>query len=151
ASALRIKSASIYYHYPDKEQILYELVHGTLRRSHDGVAAALAGERSPARRLAAVVVHHVALNALRPMEATLVETELRSLRGDRRRRVLEERDSHEAILHEVLEDGRRAGSFDVVDSKLCTYAVISMCANVGAWFRSEGRLPLQEVAAVYAQ
>ena len=138
ADELGIKSASIYYHYPDKEQILFEVVRDVLERSYAGITAALAEEREPERRLAALVVHHVALNALRAREATLAETELRSLTGERLIRIVEQRDAHEALLLGVLAEGRRAGVFRLLDAKLTAYAVISICLNVGAWFKADG-------------
>jgi hypothetical protein len=64
--------------------------------------------------------------------------------------VLEQRDAHEALLLDVLERGRRAGEFRLLDAKLTAYAVISMCLNVGAWFHGSGRLPLEEIAGTYA-
>jgi AcrR family transcriptional regulator len=150
ADELGIKSASIYYHYPDKEQILFEVVRDVLERSYAGITAVLDDEREPHRRLAALVVHHVALNALRAREATLAETELRSLTGERLTRIVEQRDAHEALVLGVLAEGRRAGVFRLLDAKLTAYAVISMCLNVGAWFRADGRLSLEQVAASYA-
>jgi AcrR family transcriptional regulator len=150
AQELEIKSASIYYHFPDKEQILFEVVQDVLDRSLVGISVAVEGEAAPERRLAVLVVHHVTLNALRAREVTLAETELRSLTGDRRRHVLEQRDAHEALLLGVLEEGRRSGAFKLLDAKLTAYAVISMCLNVGAWFRADGRLALETIAGAYA-
>ena len=150
ADELGIKSASIYYHFPDKEQILFEVVRDVLELSLAGIKDALAAVPAPEQRLAALVVHHVALNALRAREATLAETELRSLTGERLRHVVAQRDAHEALVQGVLDDGRRAGVFELLDVKLTAYAVISMCLNVGAWFRPDGRLTLEEVAAAYA-
>jgi AcrR family transcriptional regulator len=150
AAELDIRSASIYYHFPDTEQILFEVVHDVLARSLAGVSAALEGEVEPGRRLAVVVVHHVTLNALRAREATLAETELRSLTGDRLARVVEQRDAHDALLLDVLERGRDAGALRPLDPKLTAYAVVSMCLNVGTWFREGGRLSLDLVAGTYA-
>lgn len=150
AAALSIRSASIYYHFPDKEQILFEIVLDTLELSRRGIAAALEREAEPRRRLAALVVHHVVLNATRPREATLAETELRSLTGDRLARVVAARDEHDRLVLDELARGAAAGPFTLLDPKLTTYALVSMCLNVGAWYREGGRLPLDEVAEGYA-
>ena len=98
-----------------------------------------------------VVVHHVALHALRPLEATLGETELRSLTGERL-------DLAVAEARRVRGDRRRRarptasprGVFEPLDPKLTAFAVISMCTNVGIWYRPDGRLTLSEVARSYA-
>jgi AcrR family transcriptional regulator len=150
ADALDIRAASIYYHYPDKQQILFELIDSTMTLLADGVRGAVALQRHPAARLAAVVVHHVALHALRPREATLGETELRSLTGERLQLAVAQRDAYEAIVVGVLDEGVRTGAFEALDPKLTAFAVISMCTNVGIWYRPDGRLTLSEVARSYA-
>ena len=150
ADALDIRAASIYYHYPDKQQILFELIDSTMTLLTDGVRAAVAAEPAPADQLVAVVVHHVVLHALRPLEATLGETELRSLTGERlelavaqSRRLRGDRARRARARH------RRPGGGGA-DPKLAAYAVIAMCTNVGIWYRPDGRLSLPEVAGAYA-
>jgi AcrR family transcriptional regulator len=150
ADALDIRAASIYYHYPDKQQILFELIDSTMTLLTDGVRRAVAAEPRPSDQLVAVVVHHVALHALRPLEATLGETELRSLTGERLDLAVAHRDAYEAILLGVLQRGAAAGELAAPDPKLASYAVIAMCTNVGIWFRPDGRLTLTEVASAYA-
>lgn len=150
ADDLDIRAASLYYHYPDKQQILFELIDSTMTLLTDGVRTALAGRTAPAEQLAAIAVHHVVLHALRPREATLGETELRSLTGERLEQALAHRDAYEALVVAVLRDGAATGDFGPVDPKLTAFAVISMCTNVGIWFRPDGRLTLSEVAAAYA-
>ena len=150
ADALDIRAASIYYHYPDKQQILFELIDSTMTLLTDGVRVAVAAEPVPADQLVALVVHHVVLHALRPLEATLGETELRSLTGERLELAVAHRDAYEAILLGVLDRAAAAGQVTAPDAKLAAYAVISMCTNVGIWYRPDGRLALSEVAAAYA-
>jgi AcrR family transcriptional regulator len=150
ADALDIRAASIYYHYPDKQQILFELIDSAMSLLADGVREAVAAQDTPADRLTAVVVHHVALHALRPLEATLGETELRSLTGERLDLAVAKRDAYEAIVVGVLAGGVAAGAFAPLDPKLTAFAVISMCTNVGIWYRPDGRLTLSEVARAYA-
>ncbi len=49
ADDLDIRAASIYYHYPDKQQILFELIDSTMTLLTDGVRTAVAarGRRRP--------------------------------------------------------------------------------------------------------
>jgi AcrR family transcriptional regulator len=150
ALALGIKSSSIYYHWKNKQAILFDLVRSTMEQLVAGVQSVLDIEPRPDRRLAGLVVHHVVLHALRPKEATLGETELRSLTGTRLRTALRMRDDYETLVLSVLEEGAQAGLFDILDPKLTVYSIISQCTNVGIWYHEGGRLGLDEVAAVYA-
>jgi AcrR family transcriptional regulator len=149
ADALDIRAASIYYHYPDKQEILFELISSTMELLTRGVEEAIAGEPDPQARLAAIVTHHVVLHAVRPREATLGETELRSLTGERLERVLAMRDAYEQLVRDTLAAGAASGAFRLADPTLTAFAVISMCTNVGIWYRPAGRLALSEVAGTY--
>ena len=150
ADALDIKSASIYYHWANKEAILFDLVRSTMEQLIGGARRALAEEVRPEPRLAALVVNHVILHALRPKEAILGETELRSLTGERLQSTMRMRDEYEAVVLGELERGGAAGAFKLLDLKLTGYSIISQCTNVGIWYRQDGRLGLEEVVAVYA-
>jgi AcrR family transcriptional regulator len=151
AHALDMTSATLYYHYADKEQILFELICSTMEQLTAGVQAVIEGESSPERQLVGAVAHHVALHGVRANEATLGETELRSLTGARRREVQRMRDAYEALVVGVLDGGVRAGRFKVPDLKLTAYCIIAQSTNVGIWYRPAGPLSLDEIAAIYAK
>ena len=150
ARELGIRSATLYYYFPDKEAILFELISSTMDELTEGAEAALAAELTPEAKLAAFVVNHIVAHALRPRETTLGDTELRSLTGDRRRLVQELRDRYEGLLVGLLDEGRRLSTFEPLDVKLSAYAVLAQCTNVGIWFRGDGRLGLDAVCHVYA-
>ncbi len=149
AAALDIKAASLYYHFPDKEQILYELVASVTEQLLAGARDIAGRQETPERKLTAVVVNHVVLHALRPKETTLGDSELRSLTGERRASNIRIRDSYEALVVEVLQEGADAGVFEIVDAKLTAYAVIAQSSHVGTWYAAGGRLSLEDVTAVH--
>src|SRR3954471_17730314 len=79
AEVLGIKSASIYYHYEDKQEILFEIIYSNMRMLIDRVRLG-SGQQAPAvRKLATLIIHHVLMHAHRPKEAILGDTEVRSL------------------------------------------------------------------------
>ena len=148
AAALDIKAASLYYHFPDKEQILFEVVGSVLEQLLDGARELIERHDTPRLQLAASVANHVVLHALRPKETTLGDSELRSLSGERREINIRTRDAYERLVIGVLERGSEQGAFDVVDAKLTAYAVIAQASHVGTWYVAGGRLSLEQVAAV---
>jgi TetR/AcrR family transcriptional regulator, cholesterol catabolism regulator len=150
AGVLGIKSASIYYHYENKEEILFDVIRSTMTRLTDGLRAMLERESDPASQLAGLVANHVTMHALWPRETTLGDTELRSLTGERREEIVALRDRYEQLVVQVIENGRRAKVFDVLDPKLTAYAVIAQSSNVGNWYRAGGRVSLEDVVYVYA-
>jgi AcrR family transcriptional regulator len=150
AQALGIKSASIYYHYPDKEEILFQIIRSTMEQLIAGLRMVLGENVSEGRALAGLVVNHVIMHTLRPKEATLGDTELRSLSGARSEEILRMRDEYQDLVIGVLERGLEAGTFTILEPKLTAFSIIAQCTNVGIWFRADGRLALEEIAHVYA-
>ena len=151
ADALDIRAASIYYHYPDKQQILFELIDSAMTLLADGVRAAVAADDAPAdqpdRR------RRPPRRAPRPAPPRGDARRDGAAQPDRRAarpRGRPKRDAYEAIVLGVLERGIAAGTWRALDPKLAAYAVISMCTNVGIWYRPDGRLTLPEVAGAYA-
>ncbi|HEX3642792.1 MAG TPA: hypothetical protein VHV10_16025, partial [Ktedonobacteraceae bacterium] len=43
------------------------------------------------------------------------------------------------------------GLFHPCDVKITSYAIIAMCTQVASWFRSDGRLSVQQVITIYRQ
>ena len=78
-------AASIYYHYPDKQQILFELIDSTMdaarRRRPSGCRPRARPADGSSPRSSSTTSR---CTRLRPRETTLGETELRSLTGERR-------------------------------------------------------------------
>jgi AcrR family transcriptional regulator len=149
AARLKVKSGSLYYHFPDKEQILFDLVASVLEQLTEGARQLASREKEYELKLAAVVVNHVVLHALRPKETTLGDTELRSFTGERREANIRLRDEYERFVIDIVEEGEREGRFDVFDAKLTVYALIAQSSNVGIWYREPGRLTLEQVASVH--
>jgi AcrR family transcriptional regulator len=151
AAALDIKAASLYYHFPDKEQILFELVGSVLEQLLDGARALVKRQQSPGLQLAALVVNHVVLHALRPKETTLGDSELRSLTGERLEVNIRIRDTYERLVVDVLERGLQDGAFDIIDVRLTAYAIIAQSSHVGTWYDPNGRLSLEQVTKVHVE
>ena len=149
AAALDIKAASLYYHFPDKEQILFELVGSVLEQLLDGARRLSQRQEKHELKLAALVVNHGVLHALRPKETTLGDSELRSLTGERRAVNIRTRDTYEQLVVDVLERGAKDGAFDVIDTKLTAFAIIAQASHVGTWYLPGGRLSLAEVTSVH--
>jgi AcrR family transcriptional regulator len=149
AAAIDIKTASLYYFFPNKEEILFVLIESVVRQLIVGAKHLVAREQTPEHRLAGVVVNHVVLHAMRPKESTLGDSELRSLTKQHLRTNVRHRDEYERVVVGVLEDGRTAGCFNLIEPKLTAYAVIAHSSHVGTWYRGNGRLSLETVADAY--
>lgn len=149
AAALEIKSASLYYFFPHKEQILFELIESVVTQLVSGARSLIKREKTAELKLAAVVVNHVVLHALRPKESTLGDSELRSLSAEHVRINVRHRDQYERVVLRVLQEGATEGRFELIEPKLTAYAIIAQSSHVGTWYRARGRLALDQVTETY--
>ena len=83
-------------------------------------------------------------------EFFIIDTEIRALEGENRTHILALRDHYEALLQEILRDGMEQGVFRRTDVKVSSYAIIAMCTEVATWFRSDGRMTVQQVIDMYS-
>jgi AcrR family transcriptional regulator len=149
AAAIDIKTASLYYFFPNKEQILFDLIESVVKQLVLGARHLVDNERTHEQRLASLVVNHVVLHAMRPKESTLGDSELRSLTQKHLRANVRHRDEYERLVVEVLEGGAADSTFSLIDTKLTAYAIIAHSSHVGTWYRPGGRLTVGAVAEAY--
>ena len=150
AQIVRIEAASLYYHFPSKQKILFDVFNRTMDDLLEGLRRALTRGASPEERLRAIVHFHVRFHVERQDEAFISHSELRSLTGSNLRRIIAKRDRYERTVRKLLSAGVRAGIFHISDVRLATIAILMMCSGVSDWFTERGRLDAATVADRYA-
>ncbi|MEU6994347.1 TetR/AcrR family transcriptional regulator [Streptomyces sp. NPDC046465] len=142
--------AALYIHYKTKE----ELLHRISRIGHDKALAILRtaadGEGDAAERLAAAVRSFVGWHAAHHMTARVVQYELDALGEEHRTEIVALRRRSDEAVRDIINDGVRAGEFDVPDVPGTTLAVLSLCIDVARWFNAAGHRTPDEVGALYA-
>ena len=158
AKRANITPAGIYYHFENKQALLFEC----LRLAIIGLTGACAREverrATPEDRLRAYVKTHIAYQLEEISDVTAVYTrwmyagksESRKL-GDRERQALRSLEVvHYRNLKRILNGGALTGTFDVEDASLTAFAIIGMCEHVLNWARNPGRLTSAEIGDRFA-
>jgi AcrR family transcriptional regulator len=151
ARRLRMEAASLYYHYPSKQDILFAILDRTLDELLAGVGRAVAAADGPEARLRAAVRFHVLFHTDSQHEAFVSASELRSLTQAHLRLVLARRDEYERVFRGLLAAGVRGGVFQVPDVRLTAMAILTMCTGVATWFSASGRLAPEAIADRYVE
>lgn len=146
-----IQAASIYYHYPSKQALLVEIMDTHMRQLNAHLEEILARPVDVTERLYAAVASHIRLHTTYKAEFFIIDTEIRALEGESREQILTLRDQYEHLLQHLLQEGVEQGVLRPTDVKVTSYAVIAMCTEVASWFRSPGRLTVQQVIDIYSQ
>lgn len=151
ASLAGIQAASIYYHYPSKQALLVEIMDTHMRQLNTSLERILALPAGVQERLYEAIASHIRLHTTYKAEFFIIDTEIRALEGEQREKILALRDHYEHLLQRLLQEGIDQGVLRPTDVKVTSYAVIAMCTAVASWFRSPGRLTVQQVVDIYSQ
>jgi AcrR family transcriptional regulator len=146
-----IQAASIYHHYPNKQSLLVEIMETYMQRLNNSLERILREYDDPVQRLQEAVTNHISLHTNYKAEFFIIDTEIRALEGENRAYILSLRDRYEQLMQELLQNGMERGIFRRSDVKVTSFAIITMCTEVATWFRSNGRLSVQQVIAIYLQ
>jgi AcrR family transcriptional regulator len=150
ADAVGMRSSSLYYHFPSKLDILHAIALSASRAFVEAQLPRLEGEGSHAQRLTELVYEHVLYFWEHRVEEAVALRELRELGPERAEEVNEDRRAYQRALVAFIEEGRDRGEFDVENPRIATMAVLNMINGVNEWFRDDGDLTIDEVAAAYA-
>ncbi|MGW0735719.1 TetR/AcrR family transcriptional regulator [Streptomyces sp. NPDC002851] len=142
--------AALYIHYKTKEELLHRISTLGHAKALAILRAAADGEGTATERLATAVRSFVVWHAGHHTTARVVQYELDALGEEHRAEVVQLRRKCDAAVRRILEDGVRAGEFDVPDVPGATLAVLSLCIDVARWFNAAGRRTPDEVGASYA-
>lgn len=146
-----IQAASIYYHYPSKQALLVEIMDTHMRQLNASLERIIAQPCDVVERLYEAIASHIRLHTTHKAEFFIIDTEIRALEGEHRAQILALRDQYEHLLQRLLQEGVDQGVLRQTDVKVTSYAMIAMCTEVAAWFRSPGRLTVQQVIDIYSQ
>ncbi|MBR7827839.1 TetR family transcriptional regulator [Actinospica sp. MGRD01-02] len=153
AERVGINSATLYSHYPSKEQVLADLVllgHRELADRLTSAAAALPGDAAADARLTALVRAHVRVHTDFPLLATVTNTELHALAPALAAPALELRAECRRMLIDILEHGVKDGVFAVPDLLLTATAIGAIGMHVASWFGPDQPFTGEQVADTYA-
>lgn len=144
-----IQKASIYYHYPSKEAILFQIHKATMDELTAYLRGNLDGLTDVEARMRAAVRSHVRFHLNWQRETFIANSELRGLTPDHYQEIVGRRDTYEQIFQDIIRGGCESGAFVPVDVKILSYAILTLC-NAGAiWFKPEGRMPVDAIADIY--
>lgn len=144
-----IRSATLYYHFPNKEALLVEIMRTTLEQLTAVVQAAVADEADPVGALSSAVTKHIEFHVERHREVFLCDAELRVLAAENRAEIVALRDGYEAIFRSTLRDGQAADVLVVPDVELVTRSLLASCSGVAFWFRPGGAMTVDQVSDAY--
>ncbi|MFL5629565.1 MAG: TetR/AcrR family transcriptional regulator [Ktedonobacteraceae bacterium] len=151
ATAAGIQPATIYHYFGNKEALLYTIMEQVIIDLLKVQEHVLSTSDDPVELLQEMVRAHVQFHCEHALEAFISDTELRALSDEFYAKFLAYRDQYQARFRSVIEDGVKRGVFTVPDVRVTTNILLIMSTGAVAWYCSDGRLPLKEIANIHAE
>ncbi len=150
ATEIGVQAGALYLYTPDKQSLLFDLMHSHMQELLDSWAIeTLKHESDPQSQLNAFVCFHIQFHMQRLDEVFIAYMELRNLSEPNFKIITQQRQEYENLLNQLLTKGVRQGIFHVKDVKLATFGIIAMLTGINTWFRDAGRLSADVVSDVY--
>jgi AcrR family transcriptional regulator len=151
ARASGIQKASVYYHYANKEDILFDIFKTTMVDLDINLEKALKGVKGTEEKMRAAIRSHVIFHIDRQKEVFISDSELRGLTVDNYKTIIDLREKYEKKFQALIRAGIKERVFSNLDYKVTSYGIITMCTAVSIWFRASGRLTKENIANSYAE
>lgn len=150
AAHLRIKAASLYHHFPSKQEILFDLMHTTATELLEGLARIAArpcdGAEDARVNLEDAIRWHVLFHTQKREEAFVSHSEMRSLTAENLQAILAVRQQYDRLFDSLLRQCQRFGVLPRRDTAVVRNAILTMCTATAGWFNPHGRLTAAQVA-----
>jgi AcrR family transcriptional regulator len=149
AGTVGIQVGSLYNHLASKESLLYSIMSKIIEDLLNELDARLATVTGSVERLRVAIEVHVFFHTARAREVFIGNSELRSLKPAHRKTVVKLRDQYEQRFVDIIEQGVADGTLVARDPKLSAWAILAVGTSTSTWFRSDGRLHLDDIASLY--
>jgi len=150
ATAVGLKAATLYSHFPSKAHILAELVKlGHAEHLRAVRAEVLASGSDPRDQMLACVRGHVTTHATYPMLCIVANEEMHMLPPELAQPGLEQRRFSEQLIIDLVKRGIELGAFDATDPWLATAAIGGMGLRVAYWFSPDADQDINTLVETY--
>ena len=148
AAELDVTKASLYYYFETKEALLYEVHLLSLQEVNERLEQILERDGSPLELLQDAIREHLRLLDS-DYEGTFLLQQEYELAPNYREEVLRMRRDYERKFRSIVEKGVRQGLFRVKDLKVAVRMMLGAINWSLRWYRSGGRLNVEELADAY--
>ncbi|MFZ5916378.1 MAG: TetR/AcrR family transcriptional regulator [Chloroflexota bacterium] len=152
AEAVGMLKGSLYYHFANKEEIFYEIVHDPLYHFVSQMAEVVALDLGAAEKLCTALRYHLsAFDAHLPGVQVLLRENLDTMDGQRWAVIQALWREHRELWETILRQGMESGAFRPdLDVKVVTLGILGMCNWMHRWYHQDGRLTSQQIADIWA-
>jgi len=151
ADAVGVQPGALYNHFATKQDLLREVMAGHMQQLIAAWEEESRKFSDPFAGLEGFVRFHIRYHLGRSDAVFVSYMELRNLEPENFRQIEGMRKYYEGCLRKIVAEGVKGGQFSVADVPVAAMALIAMLTGVTAWYRTGGRLSVDEIENIYAK
>lgn len=149
AQELGMRGPSLYNHMRSKQEILREIMFGTMQRAFAAQRAAVAGVDDAVEQLRRAAETHARLTIHYRREVVITHREIPSLDEQDQALIGSKIKEYLRGFETIIECGCSLGQFSVESPRLASFAILEMLNGLEKWFRETGSHSEDEVVRQY--
>ncbi|NTV65612.1 MAG: TetR/AcrR family transcriptional regulator [Oscillochloris sp.] len=150
ADVVGVRASTLYHYFESKAHLLYQISLGVARDFAEDLLPILDGPGTPAERLALFIRSHIEWRWRRRHWISTAHHELRSLEAEWANEISGYLRDYQHTVQAFIARGVAEGAFQVHNSQLAGIALLDMINGVNGWYRPDGPLTIEQIAAAYA-
>lgn len=151
AGAVGVLPGSLYAHIASKEALLVEIVDDGIHRFLAAVRPHVESDVTPAEKLRAMVIAHLAVVADNPERSLVVFHQWRFLGEGNIQAAIGKRRDYEQAFIGVIDDGIKSGAFRAnLNRRIAVLTILGALNWTPEWLSPDGTLSPEEVGGVIA-
>lgn len=151
ADELGMQKGSLYYYFNSKDELLNDLVTGSVQEAQSALQAILDSGETPTRKLGLAVETHLGI-LQKNADLHLINAQeiLVSLDAETAVTIDALLKAYENSWAAIIAEGMQTGEFRAdLDQKIIVKALLGLCNSTLTWFEPNGRLSSQQIAQIF--
>ena len=149
ARAVKVEQAALYYYYPSKQSLLYEIIKQNLQDLTANIDAEVESAENTTEKVRAflnMLVRHV----LKRREEAGLTPEMRNLNRKQRNELRQMNMDYIDKFRRLLDKGVKEKAIRPCDTKFSAMLLLSGAISIAQWYRRDGSLTADEIAEIFA-
>lgn len=146
ADRVGVTQAAIYYHFRNKEEILYTIIEKFSNDIFFTIKSALSGKGTPVEKLREAICQHISSIKTEKKGAKIIIEDKKFLSGELNKLVKEKEKVIYNLYKNHLGELQKNREINECDLTVATFGILGMINWLYHWYRPERRLSIEHVA-----
>lgn len=151
AEQVGIRVGSLYNHISGKEELLQQIMGGTMDELMELQAAALKENKGIVEKIISLLQVHIRFHAEHAQVVFIGNSELRSLSPENRTAIAQRRKAYQMLIESLLIEAESQGKAKILDSRLHAFSILAMGTHVASWYKPSGGMSLNRIINIYSK